>query len=47
VPDSADADVPLQALESVVKNGNRKRFIYISKKDILQIVSRNLSWEGR
>ena len=39
VPDSAEADLPLQALEGVVKNGNRKKFTCISKKDILLTVS--------
>ena len=43
VPDNAEANVQLQALENVVKKGNRKKFTYISKKDILLTVSTGIS----
>lgn len=36
--DGADADAQLQALESVIKNGNRKKFACISKNEIIQTV---------
>ena len=39
VGDDASVDAQLQALECVVVNGNRKKFVYISKKDVLQTVS--------
>lgn len=42
VSDNAEANVQSQALESVVKKGNRKKFTYISKKEILQTVSKRI-----
>lgn len=39
VPENANADVQLRALESVIRNGNRKKFVYVSKSDLLQLVS--------
>ena len=41
--EDANADVQLQSLESVVKNGNRKKFMYISKQDMIEAVSYNLT----
>lgn len=38
VAENAEVDVQVQALESVVVNGNRKKFVYISNKDIVQTV---------